>query len=231
MALAVDATSGAATAVGNTTLSWSHTCGASANKLLVCIGLGDGTDTISSVTYNSVACSFVGAADDGVWARSEIWALNSPTTGSAQTILVTASGTVQMYAGGISFVDSATSLGTHTATNNTTANPSVTVADTASGDIVVSICTTDNAVGTTTESGTAVFEFEDAFSDIDINCQRQVASGPNTVCSWTNSGSGDGWAAIGVAVKAASGDASTSLAGSAATGGHGTASPVFSIGL
>src|SRR5258706_14278543 len=97
MALGVDTTSHA-TAVANagvTTLTWNHTCGASATKLVVLATgaksvLGD--RDITGVTYNTVALSFVGAQDDANFCNAEIWKLDSPATGSALSIVVTYGG-------------------------------------------------------------------------------------------------------------------------------------------
>jgi len=208
MALGVDATSHA-TAVANaagTTLTWNHTCGASATKLTVqATGaksvLGD--RNITGVTYNSVALSFVGGQDDANFVNAEIWKLDSPTTGSALAIVVTFGGTlVDQCGGAISFTGSANAEGSPTGATNTTDNPSVTVADTANGDIVISVLVSDvGPVGATTEAGTLIWEDEDVDSDCDSNAQRQNATGANTVCSWTSASGGNRWAAVGVAIK------------------------------
>lgn len=209
MAFGVDTTSHGTAIVDNagTTLTWAHTCGASANKLVV-LATGASGDSaarnITGVTYNSVALTFVGAQDDANFTNAEIWRLNSPTTGSSQNIVVTYGGTLVDCAGGaISFNESASAEGSPTGATNTTNNPSVTVADTASGDIVVSVLVSDiGPVGTTTEGGTLIWEDEDVASDTDSNAQRQVASGANTVCSWTSASGGNRWSAVGVAIKA-----------------------------
>lgn len=207
MALAVDTTSHA-TAVANagvTTLTWAHTCGASATKLVVLAAgaKGNAGRDITGVTYNSVALTFVGAQDDANFVNAEIWKLDSPGTGSAFNIVVTYAETlVDQTGGAISFNESATAEGAPTGATNTTDNPSVTVADTASGDIVVSILISDiGPVGATTEGDTLIFEDEDVDSDCDTNAQRQVATGANTVCSWTSASGGNRWAAVGVAIK------------------------------
>lgn len=220
MTLSVDAVSHAtATAAGANTLTWSHTCAASANKLVVEFTSAAGIladRTASGATYNGVAMTSKGAADDGNFERVEQWELNSPTTGANNVVVSFGTGTgIQISGGGISFIDAHATSGTASTNTNTTTNPSVTVADSASGDIVVSVVATDNATGTTTEAGTLVWEDEDVASDSDFSCQRQAASGANTVCSWTNSGSGDGWAVHGFAVKPAAGGGSAESASTA----------------
>lgn len=212
MAFGVDTTSHA-TAIGGggNSITWAHTCGAGANKLVVTIGTGSSglTDrTVSTVTYNGAACSKLGSADDGAFERHEIWRLNSPATGSSLNIVATLAGlgANQIAAGAISFNDSATAEGASSSNNASSTNPTVTVVDSANGDIVVSACSDDGSASATTEAGTLVWEDEDVGADSDFNCQRQVATGASTVCSWTN-GTSAGWAAVGVAIKAAAGAA------------------------
>lgn len=206
MAFGPDAVSHAvAIGSGAHSITWAHTCGATANKLEIQIGAGAGIlsdRTVATVTYNGVACSFIGAADDGAFERSEIWKLNNPPTGSAFNIVVTFVGSPgEIAAGAISYIDAAATEGTVSTNTGTTVNPSVTVVDSASGDHVISMSSNDNSTGATTEGGTLIWEDEDVAADSDFNAQRQVATGASTVCSWTNAGSGGGWAAVGVAVK------------------------------
>ena len=211
MALSVDAVS-KGTAGVSSSLTWSHTCAGTANKIAVLTATGNGTTgarQILSVTYNGVSLTQKGEADDGAWAHAEIWELNSPATG-ANNVVVTpdSSGTpIQIAAYAISFIDANTTSGTASTNTGTSTNPSVTVADSASGDIVISVSANDNESGATTEGGTLIGEDEGIDGDLDANAQRQTASGTNTACNWTNSGSGSGWAAVGVSIRAAAASA------------------------
>lgn len=206
MAFGPDTTSHAtALGGGGNSITWAHTCGVGANKLVITIGTGASglTDrTVGTVAYNGVACSLLGFGDNGTFERHEIWRLNNPATGSAFNIVVTlaGAGANQIAAGAISFVDAASAEGTASSNSAISANPTVTVVDSTSGDIVVSGCSTDGSATTTTEAGTLVWEDEDVGGDSDFNCQRQDAVGTNTICSWTNV-TVDGWAAVGVAIK------------------------------
>lgn len=208
MALTPDTTSHAtALGGGGNSITWAHTCGAGANKLVMTIGTGASglTDrTVGTVTYNGVACTKIGSGDDGNFERHEIWRLNNPPVGSAFNIVVTLAGVGanQVAAGAISFNGAAAAEGAPSSNNAISTNPNVTVVDSANGDIVVSGCSTDGSASTTTEAGTLVWEDEDVGADSDFNCQRQNATGANTVCSWTNATSA-GWAAVGIAIKPA----------------------------
>lgn len=210
MAFSVDATSHATAQNGGASLAWNHTNGASANKLVVTVGTGGSTTNernISTVTYNGVACTQLGEIDDTIFEHSEIWRLNSPATGSALQVLVTPVATIgvngQFTGGAVSFNEAESTDGTASTNTATSTNPTVTVADSANGDIVVSLVSSDvGPDNTTNENGTLIWEDEDVNADSDFNAQRQVATGANTVCAWT-SGSSSNWAAIGVAIKAA----------------------------
>ncbi len=108
---------------------------------------------------------------------------------------------VQSAAGAISFIDAAATDGALATNTGSTANPSVTVPDSVSGDIVASLLSTDESTTATTENGTLIWEDENVNSDTSYNCQRQVASGASTVCSWSTTSTGQKWAAVGVAIK------------------------------
>src|SRR5260221_1894505 len=97
-----------------------------------------------------------------------------PATGSALSIVVTYGGTLVDQAGGaISFTGSQTAEGSPTGATNTTDNPSVTVVDTANGDIVVSVLISDvGPVSATTGGGTLIWEHAELDADTDSNAQR-----------------------------------------------------------
>ena len=210
MAVVPDTTSHA-TAVVNagTTLTWAHTCGASANKLIILPAVGiDGVLQYSSVTYNTVPATQLISQGNGTFCTQEIWSLDNPDTGSAFNIVATVTGspgTTKRAAAAISF-SGVTSEGTAVGNSGVTANPSVTVTDSANGDYVVSSLLSDiGSLGSTTEAGTIIFEDEDFVDgDLDYNSQYQVATGANAVASWTSGA--DGWAAAAVAIKGASAD-------------------------
>lgn len=207
MALGVDAISHGPATVDVQTKTWAHACGAGANKLVIFPGAGSSTlgdRTVTSVTYNGVGCVSMGTpGDDGNFMRSSAYKMDNPPTGLSLNIVVTYGGSVgvQSAAGAISFNDAAATDGALATNTGTAANANVTVPDSANGDIVVSFLSTDVSTTPTTENGTLVFEDENVNSDTSYNCQRQVASGANTACSWSTTSTGEKWAAVGVAIK------------------------------
>jgi len=187
----------------------SHTLTA-ANKLIVTTGSADGGGTnrdILSVTWHSVAMSQVVEMDDSSFEHVSIWELHNPDLGTFSVVVTTVaspSSVDQIGVGATGFLEAATALGTPNTNSGSGANPSVTVVDSASGDIVVSCLASDvGPQSVTTEAGTLVWEVEDIGNDSDFNVQRQNATGASTVCSWTSDAPpAGGWAACGVAVKA-----------------------------
>ena len=215
MALAVDATSHAtAETADDNSITWAHTVGVGANKLVALVGNGLG-DTVanrqvSTMTYNGVAMTEAVDSNAATWASSSIWYLDSPTAdGAPHNIVVTWAATQSQKAGvGISFTDAATGVAAVGENTASTANPSLTIVDSQSGDICVSVLFSDTGPdATTTEGGTLLFEDEDIESDSDFSAQRQTATGASTVCSWTCSDTANPWAVCGMAVRAAAGGA------------------------
>lgn len=94
MSVTVDAVANSAAQSGTfSSYSWSHTCGASANLLVVLENNAAGTGgvTPTSVTYNSVSLTQLTAASiiGGTYFETGTWYLVNPPTGSAYTVAVT----------------------------------------------------------------------------------------------------------------------------------------------
>lgn len=131
-------------------LTWSHTCSTSSNRLLV-VGVqvedASASDAVvSSITYNSVALTKIRSDVEGAGPvnRSELWYLIAPSTG-ANNIVVTFAGTVDgATAGAVSFTNALQS-GQPNANNgfNQGSNTSITVDVTSTTDnciVVDSMC-------------------------------------------------------------------------------------------
>ena len=212
MDLSVDATTHPSPEINDSdfTYTWNHTCGASANKLVVLVGVGEGSATVSATaTYNGVAMTRVVEVDT-VWSSAHAFELNNPATGSAFSVTVTFSGVgapgVDQLAGvSRSYIGAHATSGTGFSAIGSTDNPSLTVTDSASGDEVIALMFSDVGPNSaTTEGGTLVAEDEDIASDSDMNAQSYAPTGANQVVSWTSgNGSGDNWAAVAFAVKPA----------------------------
>jgi hypothetical protein len=114
--IAIDGTASTGTTVTDS-MTISHTTSSGSNRLML-VGVSinnDGLETVTSVTYNGVGLSFVGADARSDDARVEIWSLVAPATGT-HDVVITFSGDLQQeaIAGVMTFtgVDQSTPLGT-----------------------------------------------------------------------------------------------------------------------
>lgn len=211
MAFDIDATSDATVVLDATSISWSHTCAASSNKLVLVCGNGLSVAAaqrdVSSCTYNGDACTQIVQSSHTSWASSAIYKRDSPDTGSAFTAVFNFSEVQsQIAASAISFIDAEATDGAGFEANGTTANPSVTVTDSANGDIVLGVLFSDTGPDATTNAdGTEIFEHENINSDSDYSFQRFTATGANQVVSWTCSDTANAWAIAAVAIKGVAG--------------------------
>lgn len=188
---------------GPTTKNFNHTCAATDTVLRVLIGTGTGSgaDAVTGVTYNSVAMANIANQSDGNFERVQIWQLNSPTTGTNTVAVTFGSGAIQFFPCAISFDGASTTVKTPSYNSASSANPTVTVTDSASGDIVIAVIATDNG-GAIAQAGSIIGEAEGVAGDSTFNAQYQTASGASTVCSWTAT-AGDLWIAVGIAISQA----------------------------
>lgn len=189
--------------VPNNSITWAHTCGSGANKIVV--GNGTGTPSLvgaSGVTYNGIALTQLVIQNDSSFMTVDIWRLNNPPTGSAFNVVATISGAADQAAGAVSFNDAALTEGTPTKTFGTGANPSINVASVA-GDICVGMFATDlGPDGTTTPNGTQIWEDEDVDGDSDFSMQRVDAVGTSTAVGWTSAAPLAGaWAVAGFSIS------------------------------
>lgn len=122
MAIAYNSTSSINSQTSSaSSLTWSHTCNASDTKLVVCIG---GRSTVSGVTYNGVSMTKVIETSLMFgYQYNSIWYLDSPTTGSAQNIVVTYSG-ANVNRMGVSVGISGCTTGVGTSANGNAVGPS-----------------------------------------------------------------------------------------------------------
>jgi hypothetical protein len=203
-------------APGSGTLSWSHTVAAGQTLLQVVIGAGASTgsnpvNVITGVTWNGgTALTRKGVADDGNYCYGMVYELANPAAATSTVIVSynnTTGNSAEIAGNSISFDGASTTTGTFTSnTTNNTTNPTLTVADSANGDVVVSLWMTDDSIPATAPNGTSLQDAEDINTDTDVCSQYQSATGANTVCSWTHtSGGGGAGVMVGVAVRRAGG--------------------------
>ena len=142
-AISLDSTTTAVSSVNVNNLSWTHTVGAGANRILIVgISYRDGNVSSTSVTYGGVALILIGAQNaGGNQNRTELWYLLAPSSGTAN-VAVLMSASKKIDAASVSFtgVSQTTPLGTFsTATAQSTA-ASVNVSS-APGAVVIDTVT------------------------------------------------------------------------------------------
>ena len=142
-AVSVDNTTTAVSAANVSSLTWSHTVGAGANRiLLVSISFRDGNVTATSVTYGGTALTLIDSQNGpGNQNRTEMWYLLAPPSGTA-SVVVNMSAGKRIVGASVSYtgVNQGSPLGTSACANNTGLIASVAVSSGA-GQLVVDTIT------------------------------------------------------------------------------------------
>ena len=199
MAVAFDAVSSAGGSTSS--FSWSHTCSGSNRILLLGITWYDSGDTVSAVTYNSVAMTAVPSSTvtNGQY-TAILYYLLAPTTGS-NTVAVTFSGSVFDFGGGaISFtgVDQSTPLGTANTASGTSTTPSVNISS-ATDEIVLDTLIITHS-GSLTVDGSQTQRWNSTGGGYTKYAGSTEAGASTTTMSWSNSTS-QAWGITGVSIK------------------------------
>jgi uncharacterized repeat protein (TIGR01451 family) len=136
-------------------LSWSHTVGTGANRiLLVGVSIRTATRTVSSITYAGVNLTRLGFRNSaGNRVRMEMWYLLSPPQATAN-VIVTLSASAAVVGGAVSFfgVDPTVPFGTFTSATATSATASTSVTS-APDEIVVDVAVAQGNAFTLTAGG------------------------------------------------------------------------------
>jgi len=202
--------SGTAIAASILTLS-GLTVSSSANRVLVVGAYLDSNQTVTGITWQGTALTFVAAQNTGGGAneRIEVWRLIAPAAASPGTITITASGSSGSMLGvATSYKDAnqTTPLGTPVTTPGNDAAPTTTVSS-ASDDTIwalfgVVINTGLTITGGQTNRSTASTLGQSFLAD------DKAGTGGNVTESYSTT-SGFRWASIGVAIKAVGGGGAT----------------------
>ena len=190
MPIAIDATS---TQTGGeaafTTLSWSHTTSGDDRILYVEVAFGPTTaETVSSITYNSVALTEVISENGGDNNRISIWRLIAPATG-ANTVLVTMSAsTLRGCAAAISLtgVDQTTPDDTASAGTATDTTPTINITNSATDDLVLGFLNFRNETAATVGAGqtTRVTQTGNPTSQ-NLYCSSEPGAAGTITISWS----------------------------------------------
>jgi uncharacterized repeat protein (TIGR01451 family) len=142
-AISVDQTATAVSSSNVSSLTWSHTVGAVANRiLLVDLSFRDGNVSATSVTYGGTALTLIGVQNGpGNQNRTEMWRLLAPPSGTAN-VVVNMSQSKEIVGASVSYagVNQSSPLGTFACASNTGLIASVAVSSGA-GQLVVDTVT------------------------------------------------------------------------------------------
>lgn len=202
-----DAASNSGYKTASSSYTWSHTCTGRNTYLLVGVSmLSVAGSSVSSITYNSVAMTFLGArASVSGAVRIELWGLVNPSSGS-NTVAVTLSASLDSAAGAVSYIGVHQTLSTEgfasdSATNVGAADATVNVTTIATNDWVIgAVATDDTAI--TADNGTSRWNVtgtlgSGAGSDSDIPWDP-----PDVVTtSWVDVGALATWSTAGIAIR------------------------------
>ena len=166
MAVAVDAVanSGFQTAAS---YSYTHTVSGAERLLVVEVSIDANAQSVSAITYNTVALTFKGRVlTGGAAGASEIWSLTNPATG-ANSVAVTLSAATGSVTGSVSFtgVDQSTPLGAFFSALGDSTSPSVTVTDGSTTGFTIDIVTVSLAASETYTVDASQTERWNVFSD------------------------------------------------------------------
>lgn len=194
-------------------LTWSHTCGASANKLLVGISVdaaSNDSGITAAVTYNGVSMSSVRRWESGGSGHTvgfvQVFSLDNPPTGSALTVSVTltGSGFDGITGGSISLTGAGTNGSAVTADSAgaSATSGTISVPTTSSSSLVV-VFVTNGSDTTAFTAGTSRFVNNTGigFSGGASFSAGATApgTGSNVSVSWTQGA--DFYAAVGLEVQ------------------------------
>ncbi|MDX1404915.1 MAG: DUF6701 domain-containing protein, partial [Woeseiaceae bacterium] len=206
--LAVDGSASTNTATTGTSMTISHTTSGSDRLMLVGVSIDNNSnETVSSVTYNSIALSLVGTATQSNDAHIEIWQLTESgglPTGTHDVVITFSGSLTRPAVGGVmtfTGVDQSTPLGTFAGANGTSTAPSVNVSSVV-GELVFAVLSAEDTSSVTTDAPATE------------RWNVSIAGGGNTEwgagatddgaasvdMSWTL-GTSDYWAVGGVSIK------------------------------
>lgn len=201
-----DAASNSGYQAAASTYNWSHTCTGSNLYLTVGISMLSLAQTVSGITYNSVAMTFLGAQNSvSGAARVELWGLVAPATGS-NTIAVTLTGAIasagnaSSYAG-VHQTSPTESFNSAQATNVGAADATVNVTTVANNDWCVDILATDDTAVTVGAGQTQTGNVTGAGGSGTMSYEGPQTPAGTVTMSWTNVAALATWSIGSIALR------------------------------
>jgi len=205
---AFDNASSASNSSTSSTLTFSHTVGTGSDRLLlVGVVIRSSSTSVTSITYNSLALTYLSSVLSND-VRTELWYRKNPPSG-AHNVVVTIGASRMMAAGAMSFtgVHQTTTFGTAMTNANSNTAPTVNVSS-ATDELVVDVVgqRDPDAPNTLTAHASQAERFKKAStsgSNANVRLGGSTETGAaTTTMSWTLS-PGDDWGIIAVPLKPA----------------------------
>ncbi len=216
---------GSSSSAGSGTYNFPVTIASGVTLLMVGLSIGctaaNPFSVFTSLVWNTsetIAQVSGSQTDDNNFEGVAWYSLVNPTPGSFN-VGVTFNAAYQVGVTVAQFTDASLVIETPSITaegGSASANPSLTVVDTASGNCVLAILANDSQDDITGQSGT---DIGNAFvaTDSHFAGQYTTASGANTVMSWTEGSTGASWVISGVAISGPAGGGGNVLMGQVCT--------------
>lgn len=222
-----DAASNSGYQAAQSSYSWSHTCGGIDRFLAVDVSLLSAGATVSSITYNGVALSLIGARSTVTsFGRIEQWGLVAPASGS-HTIAVTLSSSIASAGTAVSYANvqqtsPTESFNSNQATNAGSATDASVVVTPATPSCIIhaALVTNDTSVTANQTSRNNVTGAVGSGANEDTG---PITPATATTLSYTGEGIVATWAIAGYAIRPVTASAGTSAI-------SGSASIVYSTG-
>lgn len=202
-----DAASNSTYQASASSYNWSHTTATGSNRYLI-VGvsmLSVAGSTVSSITYNSVAMTFLGAISSVSGAvRAELWGLVAPSTGS-NSIAVTLSTGLISAACAVSFTgvhqtSPTEGFNSASATNVGAADATVNVTTVATNDWVVDQVATDDTAITVGAGQTSRNNVTGAGGS-GADSTEPATTPASVTMSWTNVAGLATWSIVAIALR------------------------------
>ena len=214
--IAPDAASNSGYQAATSTASWSHTCTGSSRYLLVGVSMLSLAQTVSGITYNGVALTFLGSQNSVTGAaRTEMWGLIAPTVGT-NTIVVTLTGAIAWAGNASSYTNVNQAVPTEAwnaaqATNVGAADATVTVTTVADRDFTVDVIATDDMSITVGTGQTQTGNVTGAGGSGAMSYKGPKTPAGATAMYWTNVGALATWTIGSIALRPLSASSGTTL--------------------
>ena len=201
-----DAATNSGYQAASSSYSWSHTCSGVNRYLVVGVSMLSLAQTVSGITYNSVALTLIGTKSSiSGAARIELWGLIAPTLGS-NTIAVTLTGAISSAANAVSLcgvhqTPPTEAFNSAQATNVGAADATVAVTTVADHDWCVDVVCTDDTAITVGAGQVSRGNVTGAGGSGAMSTEADKTPAGSVTMSWADVGALATWAIGSVAIR------------------------------